>query len=197
MKTNEILNIIKKSNKNGICLNELLKINKNISKLKIGKVISKLVENGEIIKQKEKFYTPNSLNFFNVKIVRDCNKFLIAKSLSENCEFLIYKKFAKGCLLGDLAICSKTQYKNSIYKKFKEAKVEKIYSKTSDIFTGVVVKKDGSFLIKPDNFSTSLLKIKKSDEKNLKCYDKVVAKISSRSEKYEDIICSIVANCPT
>ena len=195
MKNSEVVNIIKNANKKGICLNELININKNASKMKIRKIISKLIENGEIIKNKDRFYTPKSLNFFKVKIVRDCNKFLIAECLNENCKVLIYKKFAKGCLLGDLAICSKVTYKNIIYKKFKEAKVEKIYSKTSDSFTGVIIKKNGALLIKPDSFSTNLFKIRKTYEKNLNCYDKVVAKISSRSEKYEDVVCSIVANC--
>ncbi len=193
MKKNYILEAVKKSNKKGVCLRELSELNKNVEKTQINKIISDLLETGKIIKIKSRFFTPKNLGFFNAEIVKDCNNFLIARNLHGLSEFLVDKKLAKGALFGDLVICSKVE--NKIEKKMKEAKVEKIYEETSENFIGVIIIKNGRFLIKPDSFSKNLFKIKKTDEKNLKCYDKVVAKIIRRSNRYDDNICSIVANC--
>lgn len=192
-----ILKTLKKNKRGEISLEELYSIFNNIERKKIRDIVSKLVKKNKLIKKKEKFFLPEKLGFFKVLVVKDCNGFIIAEKLKDSTKVLILKKFSKGALCGDIAFALKTIYKNTGEKHLEEAKIEKIIEETKDVFTGIVIKKQGKFYLKPDSFSKSLFKIKKSDEKGLSVYDKVVVKIFKRSIKYQEIICAVLKNCKT
>lgn len=192
-----ILKTLKKNKKGEISLEELYSIFSSIERKKIRDIVSKLVKKNKLIKKKEKFFLPEKLGFFKVLVVKDCNGFIIAEKLKDSTKVLILKKFSKGALCGDIAFALKTIYKNTGEKHLEEAKIEKIIEETKDVFTGIVIKKQGKFYLKPDSFSKSLFKIKKSDEKGLSVYDKVIVKIFKRSIKYQEIICTVLKNCKT
>ena len=193
----KILKTLKNNKKGEISLEELYSIFSNTERKKIRDSISKLVKKNKIIKKKEKFFLPEKLGFFKVLVVKDCNGFIIAEKLKDSTKVLVLKKFSKGALCGDVAFAVKTIYKTKSEKHLEEAKIEKIIEETKDNFIGIVIKKQGKYYLKPDSFSKSLFKIKKSDEKGLHIYDKVVAKIFKRSVKYQETICSILKNCKT
>ena len=193
---NIVLKIIKK-HKKGISLNEISTLLKDIDEKKIKRTILNLVEKNKIVKQKSLYFLEEQLNLFKVEILKDFSGFLIAKNLKDCSTILIAKKFSKGALVGDIAIAKEVIYKpkkKPVIKRLKEGKIEKIIKESAKPFTGIVLKKQGKMFIKPDDFSKSLFKIRKSEENSVAVYDKVVAKIFKRNRKYEETVCTILKN---
>lgn len=190
----KILKFVENLNKTPVSLEQIFKEFSQINKNKIKKDLNSLLEDKKLIKIKNFYKSLKMLNWDFAEITKDCEKFLIATDLKKKSEFLIPKKSSKGALLYDLVFVSKINSKNKLEKNLTKAKVEQIYKKTEKSFIAIVVKKNKELLLKPDSYSKSLFKIKKSDKKNLKQNDRVVAKVEKRDKSYEKIVCSIVSN---
>ncbi len=194
---NKILKFIKNNKEKKIDLTLIATRFKNFNKNSIEKAVSSLINEGLIVKKNNFFFTPEEIKTFNVEIIKDCGKFLIAEKLKDSSRILIDKKFSKGALKGDFALIFKARFNKNNKTILEEGRIKKIIKPTSSSFTGTIIKKNNQLMLKPDEISKSYFQIKKEDKKNLKCYDKVVAKIFKRNEDSEKNIVSITANFKT